>query len=620
MSFIAKNPLSIPEIKNTPSTPPGTRGLFAKEDGLYEVDSNKVEKKIVNHEDVVGNFEDTESAYEKLMYYGDTKVEPSDQSLFTFSVNSTTMTAAITGTSDSISGDVVIPYKYIRREKVYTVTSIEIDSFYSEKDLTGVEIPGSVTTIGLAAFDYCSGLTHIKIHNGLTTIKTGAFSNCPNLKSIEIPDSVTTIGSDIFSKSVGLTDVYYQGSEDQWDAISISSSNSQLFNATIHYGHDLSAKNYLATTDYVYRLVENFATDFDGCVGGYFSNHEIDNIKTPGIYKLYDNVLGVAILWAILIVQDNPGSAVNEDGSQMYVQERQTLIDEGGVSTRAWNIDEKKWSSWRYVFTEIDKKADKTEIPKKLSSLTDDITDQTYDETSSKPQSGKAIAEAIKNIEGGGGTDGGIQTITLDKFNSTTTPNKIFFVTSTVDGNTETYIGKIIESRMTGDYPGSRHYILETIGGRHIMMVREVNVDTGEIISDYSNMLYANRAEYAETADSAYNDKYGNDIAETYQKKFATIDIKGGSDSWTIENVTNNNGDVIGSRYGQAVNVNNAAITPNSKVDLQITSEQMVIFYEKSLAFVAENDDGAVTVYCVGSIPENDYTVQAVVTEVVVDV
>ena len=185
MFFIAKNPLSLPEIKHTPSTPTGTRGLFAKEDGLYEVDSNKIEKRIVNFEDVVGNFEDAEDAYEKLKYYGDTKVEPSDQALFTFSVNSETMTAAIKGTNSSISGDVVVPYKYINRNgSIYTVTSIEIDSFYSKSGVTSVEIPGSVTTIGLAAFDYCSGLTHIKIHNGLTTIKSGAFSNCPRLASI----------------------------------------------------------------------------------------------------------------------------------------------------------------------------------------------------------------------------------------------------------------------------------------------------------------------------------------------------------------------------------------------------------------------------------------------------
>ena len=48
MSFIPKNPLSMPEIKEAPSTPPGTRGLFAKEDGWYEVNGDGVTKKLAN--------------------------------------------------------------------------------------------------------------------------------------------------------------------------------------------------------------------------------------------------------------------------------------------------------------------------------------------------------------------------------------------------------------------------------------------------------------------------------------------------------------------------------------------------------------------------------------------
>lgn len=45
MSFIAKNPLSIPEIENSPPPPAeGTRGLFAKEDGWYDIDENGNEK------------------------------------------------------------------------------------------------------------------------------------------------------------------------------------------------------------------------------------------------------------------------------------------------------------------------------------------------------------------------------------------------------------------------------------------------------------------------------------------------------------------------------------------------------------------------------------------------
>ena len=69
-------------------------------------------------------------------------------------------------------------------------------------------------------------------------------------------------------------------------------------------------------------------------------------------------------------------------------------------------------------------------------------------------------------------------------------------------------------------------------------------------------------------------------------------------------------------RWYQVVEVAKSTITSNSKVDLQPSSEQLSIFYEKDLAFVTENEDGVVSVYCVGKIPQNDYVIQATVTEV----
>ena len=72
-------------------------------------------------------------------------------------------------------------------------------------------------------------------------------------------------------------------------------------------------------------------------------------------------------------------------------------------------------------------------------------------------------------------------------------------------------------------------------------------------------------------------------------------------------------------RWYQTVQVNNAVITPNSKVDLQPNSEQLRIFHEKDLTFVTENEDGIVSVYCVGQVPTNDYVMQATVTEVIGD-
>ena len=72
-------------------------------------------------------------------------------------------------------------------------------------------------------------------------------------------------------------------------------------------------------------------------------------------------------------------------------------------------------------------------------------------------------------------------------------------------------------------------------------------------------------------------------------------------------------------RYYQIVEVTNATITPKSKVDLQPSPEQLSIFHEKDLTFVTENENGVVSVFCVGQTPINDYTIQATVTEVVID-
>ena len=69
-------------------------------------------------------------------------------------------------------------------------------------------------------------------------------------------------------------------------------------------------------------------------------------------------------------------------------------------------------------------------------------------------------------------------------------------------------------------------------------------------------------------------------------------------------------------RYYQVVTVQNAIVTPSSKVDLQVSPEDLTIFHEKDLAFVAENEDGTVRVYCVGQVPLNEYDLQCTVTEV----
>lgn len=66
--------------------------------------------------------------------------------------------------------------------------------------------------------------------------------------------------------------------------------------------------------------------------------------------------------------------------------------------------------------------------------------------------------------------------------------------------------------------------------------------------------------------------------------------------------------------YSQVVDI--PGVTENSQVDLTPSVEQLAIFHQKSLGFVAENDDGVVTVYAIGDKPQNDYTMQVTITEV----
>lgn len=66
--------------------------------------------------------------------------------------------------------------------------------------------------------------------------------------------------------------------------------------------------------------------------------------------------------------------------------------------------------------------------------------------------------------------------------------------------------------------------------------------------------------------------------------------------------------------YSQVVEVE--GVTENSQVDLTPSVEQLAVFYDKSLAFVTENEGGVVTVYAIGQKPENDYTIQVTITEV----
>ena len=119
------------------------------------------------------------------------------------------------------------------------VTSIGCWAFFELPNLERATIPETVTTINDCAFDSCYALKEINIPAGVTTIGVGVF-NATSLETITIPNSVTTIGDGAFFGCYSLTDVYYSGTEDEWNNISIDNTyvgNDPLLNATIHFAN-----------------------------------------------------------------------------------------------------------------------------------------------------------------------------------------------------------------------------------------------------------------------------------------------------------------------------------------------------------------------------------------------
>lgn len=147
------------------------------------------------------------------------------------------------------------------------LVEIQYGAFMDCSSLKSVSIPDSVTLLDDSAFNNCRDLTDVKLSANLQRIEENLFADCVRLQSISIPDSVTAIGAAAFSgckslrsieipRSVAyigyipgevwfgntfygcdaLTDIYYAGTEADWNLIDIQTELPE--GVTVHYAEE----------------------------------------------------------------------------------------------------------------------------------------------------------------------------------------------------------------------------------------------------------------------------------------------------------------------------------------------------------------------------------------------
>ncbi len=115
------------------------------------------------------------------------------------------------------------------------VSVINGQAFTECVTLESLVIPETVTSIGDLAFYECPNLQSAAILANTDRIGEYTFYACPKLSEITLTKNVRTIGFRAFTSLAETTEVYYLGSELDWNAITFEHTNDGLTEGNLHF-------------------------------------------------------------------------------------------------------------------------------------------------------------------------------------------------------------------------------------------------------------------------------------------------------------------------------------------------------------------------------------------------
>ncbi|MEE0142626.1 leucine-rich repeat protein [Ruminococcus sp.] len=288
------------------------KALSDRINSLAEVDETLgyalVDADSIRYNNVTYQFEFKDYIGLNYVYYAYTipNTDATDSSAFTYVNHGDSI--EITGFDNSVS-DVVIPSEI----EGLPVTAISTGAFYLSA-ITSIEVPDTVTSIGEMAFLGCTSLKTVKLSTGVAKIEKNAFGSCsalqevqvakdnpnfssldgvlyskaqdtlviypaaktdaaytipggvtsvamyafsenPYLETLTIPNSLIKVGDSAFFNCKNLRSVSYNGTEEEWNQITIGLLNEKLTGANIQYQErilgDVNADGALTISDVV---------------------------------------------------------------------------------------------------------------------------------------------------------------------------------------------------------------------------------------------------------------------------------------------------------------------------------------------------------------------------------
>lgn len=136
-----------------------------------------------------------------------------------------------------------------------TVTSIGEFAFAGCNALQELKIPDSVTHIGAAAFWRCESLKELYIPEGVTELTSkpteggsyDTFEECIALEKLYLPATLTSTTCETFSGCANLKEIYFTGTQEQWDAVRIMNDRGEfeIGKYYIGYAYDEEQDRYV---------------------------------------------------------------------------------------------------------------------------------------------------------------------------------------------------------------------------------------------------------------------------------------------------------------------------------------------------------------------------------------